>query len=137
MAPRLDGTPRLDARATAAIPATAPGQALRAAGMPRTDDATAGDWWYATRARRSDVLGESLADRRWSSTVIDTQEAVRTLVEEYRHRCFWFLRPDFVPRTRDEMIRALGYIKRYGDREGYLRAERIERWLSQPSRPTS
>ena len=38
-------------------------------------------------------------------------EALRQLIDEYRERCLWFLRPD--------------YIERHGDQQGYRRAAEI------------
>ena len=61
------------------------------------------------------------------------REELRSLVDEYRARCLWFLRPDLYPETRDQALRMLGYIERYGDREAFLRAGRIRQWLSQTS----
>jgi hypothetical protein len=58
-------------------------------------------------------------------------------VEEYRDRCLWFLRPDYVPRTDAEMLRVLDWIERYGDRAAYRRAEEIRAWLLRESRATS
>jgi hypothetical protein len=62
---------------------------------------------------------------------------VLALVEEYRDRCLWFLREDYVPVATDEILRTLDYIERYGDADGYRRAREIRAWLSQPSRPES
>ena len=58
---------------------------------------------------------------------------LRSLLEEYRDRCLWFLRPDYVPQTTDETVRVLELIERYGDRRGYQRAEEIRKWLSRQS----
>jgi hypothetical protein len=60
-------------------------------------------------------------------------EAVNRLVDEYRHRCLWFLRDYYYPLTGDERLRALGCIERHGDVTAYRRASEIRRWLS----PTS
>lgn len=70
----------------------------------------------------------------------DIEEAirdVRTLVDEYRGQCFWFLRQDYYPTTLAEAHRALVYIERYGDREAHRKANRLKRWLSQLSSGTS
>lgn len=64
-------------------------------------------------------------------------DKLRSLVEEYRSRCLWFLREDHVPRTREEILRTLDLIERYGDRAGYIRAQEIRTWLSQDSRQAS
>ncbi len=57
-----------------------------------------------------------------------------TLIEEYRERCLWFLRPDYAPKTTAEIVRVLDLIERYGDRAGYERAEEIKAWLSPHSK---
>ncbi|MFP3941789.1 MAG: hypothetical protein ACLF0P_15955 [Thermoanaerobaculia bacterium] len=60
-------------------------------------------------------------------------EELRSLVDEYRTRCLWFLRADYYPETREQALRVLRQIERHGDRDGFVRAARIRRWLS----PTS
>jgi hypothetical protein len=61
------------------------------------------------------------------------RDELRGLVDEYRTRCLWFLRPDLYPETRDQALRMLRYIERYGDLEAFRRAGRIRQWLSQNS----
>jgi hypothetical protein len=56
-------------------------------------------------------------------------EAVHRLVDEYRTRCLWFLRPDYYPSSLPERLRVLGYIERHGDREAFRRAATLKRWL--------
>jgi hypothetical protein len=67
----------------------------------------------------------------------DAHAALRQLVDEYRHRCLWFLRRDYYPTTLPEAERVLDAIQRHGDRDGFRRAARIREWLSPPSRATS
>jgi hypothetical protein len=62
---------------------------------------------------------------------------VDRLVDEYRARCLWFLREDYYPSTPEEILQALAYIQRYGDREAYRRAAEIRRWLSPTSSASS
>lgn len=50
---------------------------------------------------------------------------LRALVDEYRARCLWFLRPDLYPEDREQALRVLGHIERHGDREGFVRAGRL------------
>jgi hypothetical protein len=69
--------------------------------------------------------------------IVDVYGTVLELVEDYRDRCLWFLRQDYVPRTPDEILRVLEMIERYGDRAAYRRAQEIREWLSQPSRQES
>ena len=60
-------------------------------------------------------------------------EAVNRLVDEFRVRCLWFLRPEYYPATLEERLRVLLYIERHGDREAFRRAATLKQWLS----PTS
>jgi len=67
----------------------------------------------------------------------DVDTALRELVDEYRHRCLWFLRPDYYPSTIAEADRVLDAIQRHGDRDGFRRAAQVREWLSQPTSATS
>ena len=60
----------------------------------------------------------------------DLRHQVHELVDAYRDRCLWFLRTDYYPADRDDMLRALDYIRRYGDREAFRRASELAQWLS-------
>jgi len=64
---------------------------------------------------------------------VDIATTVNRLIDEYRHRCLWFLREDYYPRTDDERIRVLEHIERHGDVVAYRRASEIRRWLSRTS----
>ena len=59
--------------------------------------------------------------------------AIDRLVDEYRLRCLWFLRPDYYPSTDTERLEVLLYIERHGDVDGYRRAREMRRWLSPSS----
>lgn len=59
-----------------------------------------------------------------------TAVAINELIDRYRHRCLWFLRPDYYPTTREEQLQALRYIERYGDLEAFQRVGVLKRWLS-------
>jgi len=61
-------------------------------------------------------------------------QKMQRLVEDYRDRCLWFLRSDFMPTTTEQMLRTLDQIERYGDRAAYERAEEIRQWLQAPSK---
>ena len=63
--------------------------------------------------------------------------AIDTLVDRYRNRCLWFLRPDYYPATDSERLHVLAYIERYGDLEAYRYAARLKRWLLQNSNALS
>jgi hypothetical protein len=52
------------------------------------------------------------------------------LIDEYRLRCLWFLRSDYLPSTDADRSRVLEYIERHGDRDGFRRARELRRWLS-------
>jgi hypothetical protein len=66
-----------------------------------------------------------------------TAAELRRLVDEYRTRCLWFLREDYYPATRDEVLTVLRHIERHGDHEGFRRAAALRRWLSPISSATS
>lgn len=58
------------------------------------------------------------------------QEEVDALIDQYRARCLWFLREDYYPVSREDTLRVLDYIKRYGDLEAFRRASVLTQWLS-------
>lgn len=64
---------------------------------------------------------------------VDIEQEVRHLVDEYRSRCLWFLRPDYYPLDDEDRLRILGYVERYGDLAAFKRAGRVRLWLSQTS----
>jgi hypothetical protein len=59
------------------------------------------------------------------------------LVDDYRSTCLFFLRPDYYPTTRDEILRVLSAIERNGDLEAYRRCAALRRWFSPTSSATS
>jgi hypothetical protein len=63
----------------------------------------------------------------------DLEQQFNRLVDEYRSRCLWFLRPDYYPTSDEDRLRVLGYIERHGDRAAFQRAAAARRWLSQGS----
>ena len=67
----------------------------------------------------------------------ETVSAVNALVDEYRMRCLWFLRPDWYPTTLEERLRALEYIERRGDIAAFRRARALREWLSRSSKEAS
>ena len=71
------------------------------------------------------------------STRTGIEAEVRSLVDDYRTRCLWFLRPDFYPETREEVVRVLRQIEKNADREGFVRAARIRQWLLRASNEPS
>ncbi|MFH1143671.1 MAG: hypothetical protein V1774_03920 [Candidatus Eisenbacteria bacterium] len=54
---------------------------------------------------------------------------VRLLVDEYRERCLWFLRPDYYPETIDEALRVLRAIETHGDAAAFRRAAALRQWF--------
>lgn len=63
--------------------------------------------------------------------------ALNQLIDDYRDRCLWFLRPDYYPSSLEEQHRVLDLIVRHGDLEGLRRASEIKTWLSRHSNETS
>ncbi len=64
----------------------------------------------------------------------DEESALVSLLETYRDRCLWFLRPDFVPASREEWLRTLDLIERYGDMAAFKQAGEARKWLLHPSK---
>ena len=62
---------------------------------------------------------------------------LRSLVDDYRVRCLWFLRPDYYPSSPSESLRVLDLIERHGDVAALRRASEIRTWLSRPSNAAS
>ena len=72
-----------------------------------------------------------------ASEPVTLRRDLAALVDDYRTRCLWFLRENHYPATREEQLRVLDYVERYGDRSGHIRAADLRRWLSQPSNDES
>lgn len=72
-----------------------------------------------------------------SVTAHEIDQEIRSLVDDYRDRCLWFLRRDYYPGSRDEIRRIMEAIRRHGDQEAFRRARKIEQWLSHHSSATS
>jgi hypothetical protein len=66
-----------------------------------------------------------------------TAEALHRLVDDYRTRCLWFLRPGYYPSTRAEALRVPAAIERNGDRAAFQRSAEIRQWLSPSSSAVS
>jgi len=62
---------------------------------------------------------------------------VRSLVDEYRERCLWFVRAGYYPSTPEEILLTMRWIRARGDRKAFQRARKIEEWLSRTSSETS
>ncbi len=61
------------------------------------------------------------------------ESAVNNLVDEYRSRCLWFLRPDYYPADTAQRLRVLEQIQKYGDRAAFQKAGELKRWFSRAS----
>ena len=64
--------------------------------------------------------------------IIQTPE-YRSLLDEYRDMCLWYMDRDFVPRTQQDLMAVLDGIDHHGTMDTYRRAGRIRTWLLQPS----
>ena len=78
------------------------------------------------------VAGDEATERQARAAA-----AVNALVDEYRTRCLWFLRPDWYPSTMEECLRALVYVERRGDNAAFQRARVLREWLSRNSSEAS
>lgn len=61
----------------------------------------------------------------------DALQQVHALMDLYRVRCLWFVRPDYYPSTPDEAMKMLDAIERHGDAAAFRRAATLRQWLSQ------
>ena len=64
-------------------------------------------------------------------------DEVYQLVDEYRDRCLWFLRPDYYPQTIREAVTVLEAIEKHGDRAAFQKAATLRRWFLQNSKENS
>ncbi|HET9767708.1 MAG TPA: hypothetical protein VFS60_12715 [Thermoanaerobaculia bacterium] len=55
------------------------------------------------------------------------------LVQTARRRCLWYFVADDLPAERDLQLDTLELIKRYGNRDDFVKARRLEQWLRQHS----
>jgi len=60
----------------------------------------------------------------------NVEQEIVNLVEEYRDSCLWFMRPEFIPKSKAEQQLVLDLILRHGDRIAYRRVMEIrKKWL--------
>jgi hypothetical protein len=64
-----------------------------------------------------------------STASADLAEQIDRLVDEYRERALWFLRPDYYPSTDDERLRTLDYIAQRGDLATFKRVAELRQCL--------
>jgi hypothetical protein len=69
--------------------------------------------------------------------VVPFELAFRSLVDEYRARCLWFLRADYYPDTVVERARVLDAIAAHGDALAFRRVAELRTWLSRTSSDAS
>jgi hypothetical protein len=67
--------------------------------------------------------------------IINTPE-YRSLLNDYRDMCLWYMDRDFVPKTSSDLIAVLDGIDYNGTMDAYRRVGRIRTWLSQNSNQT-
>ena len=73
--------------------------------------------------------GPGAYDGGMNSVELPGSEVIRQLVDEYRGRCLWFLRADYYPETKEEVLRVLASIQRHGDVDAFRRAGELKRWV--------
>lgn len=67
----------------------------------------------------------------------ELDQSIRSLVDDYRSRCLWFLEADYYPKSTEDTLRVIDWIRQHGDVAAFRRASEIERWLSRDSSGTS
>jgi hypothetical protein len=71
-----------------------------------------------------------LADENLSIALsLDIKKQVLELWEKNRLRCGWFIRPDFIPQTREDFFYCLELITKQGDRTTYVLARKLLKCL--------
>ena len=68
-------------------------------------------------------------------TEIAESPEYRSVVEDYRPTCLWYMGDALKPRTAGQVEQVLSAIERYGDLEGFRRVGAIRKWQSPDSRP--
>jgi hypothetical protein len=53
-------------------------------------------------------------------------EKLEPLISEYRDRCLWFLREDFIPDTPEQAIIVLDLIERHGDQRAFRELRKLK-----------
>ncbi len=65
------------------------------------------------------------------------EREVDALIDTQRARALWFVRDDWYPSTDEERRRALDQIQRRADRETFVRAGELKKWLLLDSKNAS
>ncbi len=63
----------------------------------------------------------------------EIRDELNSLVNRCRDTCLWFIRTDCSLETEQEIMVILENIEKYGDREAFIRARKIKKWLLQNS----
>lgn len=63
----------------------------------------------------------------------DIEQELTALISEYRETCLWFLHEDCSPDTLPNALAILVNIEKYGDKQGFIRARQVKKWLLQIS----
>ncbi len=58
-----------------------------------------------------------------------TREALHRFIDDVRPRCLWYLRKDYYPTTRKQMLDVLSAIERQSNVETFQRARAFRQWL--------
>ena len=66
----------------------------------------------------------------------DFAKRLNLLMTKYRDICLWFMRTDFMPSSRAEILNILRYIEKRGDMDAFIEARRLREWLLQSSNVT-
>ncbi|MCD4653741.1 hypothetical protein K8T06_07375 [bacterium] len=53
---------------------------------------------------------------------------IRSLIDEQRDRCLWFLANDYYPKDSDSVIYILDTIRKHGNLDAFRKAEELKRW---------
>ena len=57
------------------------------------------------------------------------REQIESLWEKGKAQCAWFIRPDYQPKTKADLLHCLGLLMRHGNRETYVMARRLKKCL--------
>jgi len=86
---------------------------------------SAGSRYVALDLKKQDKV---IAEGR-TATAVGVRKETQALWERNRLRCGWFVRSDFVPETRDDLLRCLHLMAQHGDRNTFVLARKLEKCL--------
>lgn len=84
-----------------------------------------------------DVLKQPAPSKKYKECMSITElqlpdDIVKQMLELWdrnKLRCGWFFREDFTPTTKDDFSRCLSILARNGNRETYVVARKLMKWL--------